>query len=309
MGQIALQARAPQPDLATIERAAQGANARDFELRNAPQRSELEALKLQDEIGGQSALAGYRKQQVAGDPNALDTLKGYPKVQKDMYEVFDGMKPEEYMFAKKKARLITRAAQYVQSIDDKTPAGKQAKIEAWNDSLKVLREEQAIDDRQYKQMIAAGPSDLIIQQALTVDDFVKQYTGKNSKVDEAEILALRKDKIRAEIEKLKTPGAGKAPASNSALVIAANRELAEWRKDNGGTPEEVAAKKAEIWQSYGLDGGKPKGKAKVKSTGHMDLDIEIPQGAIDMLMDDESLADQFDAKYGEGAAESILGGQ
>jgi len=35
----------------------------------------------------------------------------------------------------------------------------------------------------------------------------------------------------------------------------------------------------------------------------------IPQGAIDMLRGDPSLATQFDAKYGQGAAARVLGGQ
>ena len=307
MGQIALQARAPQPDLAAIERAAQGANARDYELQNAPQRSELEALKLQGDIGQESALAQYRKAQGAGDPKALDTLNAYPKVQKEMYDVFDGAAPEAFMFGRKQAKAFGRAAQYVLSFPKDSPERK----EAWDESMKVLREEQFIDDRQYKQMIASGPSDLILQQALTVDEYVKQYAGKNSKVNDAEYEALKKDKIRAEIDKLKAPGGTRTAASQNSLIVAANRELGEWEKNVGGTPEETAAKKAEIWARFGLDGGetKVKGKPKVPATGHMDLNTEIPQGAIDMLIDDESLAEQFDAKYGEGAAESILGGQ
>lgn len=257
MGQVALQVKTPQPDMAEIERAAQGANARDYELQNAPQRSELEALKLQDEIGGQSALAGYRKAQGEGDPDAMGKLDAYPKIQKEVYDAFDGMKPEEFMFAKKKATAFSRAAQYVLSIDDTTPEGKQAKMKAWNESLRVLREDEFISDDQYRQMIQSGPSDLVLQQALTVDDYVRKYGGKNSKTNDAEYEGLRRDKIKAEIEKLRTP-AGSKPKdgtdSNDRRLIEANRALTKWEEDNLPSPEDLAKKKTEIWARMGLGG-------------------------------------------------------
>ena len=318
MGQVALRAEAPQPDLAAIERAAQGARAREFELQNAPQRSALEALKLQDQMGEQSALAGYRQAQTAGDPGAIDKLNAYPQIQKQVYEAFDGMKPEEFMFARKKARAFGRAAQYVLSLQKGSPEQK----EAWDESLKVLRKEQYIDDTQYKRMVQSGPSDLVLQQALTVDDYVKNYAGRNSKVNDAEYDALKRQKIQAEIAKInaetKAGGKGGTKKSNNDLLIAANRELGEWEKNVGGTPEEMAAKKSEIWARFGLGGDEiplaRSGPGKTDKGGPTAPaepagDLAIPQGAIEMLKGDPSLAVQFDEKYGEGASESILGGQ
>ena len=315
MGQVALQARAPQPDIAAIERAAQGARARDFELQNAPQRSALEALKLQDEIGGQSALAGYRKAKLAGEPDALDKLGAYPKIQKDMYDAFDGMEPEEFIYAKKKSRAFGRAAQYVLSLQKGSPEQKQA----WDEALQVLREEGFIDDRQYKGLVQSGPSDLILQQALTVDDYLKEYAGRNSKTNDLEYERLKREKIQAEIDKLKTGGTGTglggdATRRNSRL-IAANRELAEWAKDNVADAKQIAEKKAEIWSRYDLDPGKAapgmteSGDGKGDNEVPSEPDAAIPQGAIDYLLEHPDLQAELDAKYGEGAAESILGGQ
>lgn len=254
MGQVALQVRSPQSDLAAIERAAQGANARDFELQNAPQRSALEAMKLQDEMGEQSALAGYRKARGAGDPDAMGKLNAYPDMQKKIHDAFDGMKPEEFMYARKKSRAFGEAAQYVLSLPKGSPQQKQA----WDEQLGKLRQDGWIDDRQHQMMIQSGPSDEILKQALTVDDYVKEYGGRNSKANDAEYETLRRDKIRAEIEKLLTPAGSKpkdGTASNDRRLIAANRELATWKSENSPEPEELAAKKAEVWERYGLDGG------------------------------------------------------
>lgn len=304
MGTVALRAEAPQIDLATIERNAQGARGREFDLQNAPARSELEGLKLKDEIGGQSALAGYRDAQAAGEPDAINKLNAYPQVQKQVYDAFDGMKPEEYMFAKKKARAFGRAAQYVLSLPKDSPKRKQA----WDESLGILQDEGFIDKNQHQRMIESGPSDLILQQALTVDDYVKQYAGKNSKTDEAELEALKRDKIRAEIDKINTPKAPSSASQNS-LVVAANKALQDWDKDVGGTAEERAAKKTEIWARYGLGADETMGsKPGLTKSGPGKTDQEIPQGAIDMLTEDPSLAGMFDEKYGEGAAEAVLGG-
>lgn len=320
MGQVALQVRTPQPDLAAITQAAQGANARDYELQNAPARSELEALKLQDEIGGQSALAGYRQAQTAGQPDAINKLNAYPQIQKQVYEAFDGMKPEEYIFAKKKAQAFGRAAQYVLSLQKGSPEQKQA----WDESLNVLQQEGFIDDTQHKRMIQSGPSDLVLQQALTVDDYVKRYAGKNSKVNDAEYEDLKRAKIRAEIEKInteiKTGGKSGTRASQNSLLIAANRELGEWEKNIGGTPEETAAKKAEIWKRFGLPSDElpltQSGAGKTDQGGPAAPEAAaapatgaIPPGAIDYLKQHPDLAAEFDAKYGEGASKSIIGGQ
>lgn len=176
--QIALQVRTPQPDLAAITNAAQRAQLNDYQLRNAPMKSELEGLQLQDQIGGEKAMAGYRDAVGRGDPNAIKQLDGQPEMQAKMYKAFDGMSPQEFMQAAKRSTAFKNAAQHVLSL----PKGSAAQEQAWNASIHVLKEAKYIDDRQFRMMQEAGPSDLIIQQALTADQWVQQYlaqTGKN----------------------------------------------------------------------------------------------------------------------------------
>ncbi|MBZ0216257.1 MAG: hypothetical protein K8F25_06890, partial [Fimbriimonadaceae bacterium] len=172
---IAMNVRTPQPDLAAITRAAQDANLNDYQLRNAPLKSELEGLQLQDEIGGQRAMQGYRGAMANDDPSALDNLKAYPKMQKEMYEAFDGMSPKEFMDAKKRSTAFVNAAKFVGTLD-----GSKDQTDRWNASAHVLKEKGFIDDKQFKMMIDSGPNDLMIQQAHTADQWLKAYGGKNA---------------------------------------------------------------------------------------------------------------------------------
>ncbi|MBZ0262977.1 MAG: hypothetical protein K8F90_20515 [Hyphomicrobiales bacterium] len=196
---IAMNIRTPQPDLAAITRAAQDANLNDYQLRNAPAKSELEGLQLQSQIGSEKAMAGYREAVGRGDPNALKQLDAQPQMQAQMYAAFDGMSPQEFMEAKKRATAFGKAAQFVGPMIDGTPEQEQR----WNASAKVLKDAGMIDEAQFRMMIDGGPSELMIQQAMTTDEWVKAYVGKNAKDDkDPEMKALEIEKIRAEIAKL-----------------------------------------------------------------------------------------------------------
>ena len=105
---IALNIRTPQPDLAAITRAAHDANLNDYQLRNAPAKSELEALQLQDEIGERTALGSYREATAAGDPQAIDKLAAYPKMQREMStQRILGLKIWVYILGSKLSTLST----------------------------------------------------------------------------------------------------------------------------------------------------------------------------------------------------------
>lgn len=201
---IALQARAPQVNLPALERSAQDANLMDYKLQNAPVESELEALKMRDEIGERNAMGGYREAVSKGDPNALDKLSSQPKMQKEMYEAFDGMSPKEFMAAKKRADRIRNAARYVGKIDP----NDLGQNERWGASAKVLLDEGVIDKGQYNLLIESGPNEFILQQAETTAEWMDHYGGKNAKDDKSpEMKQLEVDKIKAEIEKINRTGA------------------------------------------------------------------------------------------------------
>lgn len=309
---IALQSRTPMPDLAAITRAAQDANLMDYKLQNAPAQSELEGLQLQDEIGGQKALSGYRDAAGKGDPNAIDKMAAYPKMQQDLYSAFDGMDAKSFAQAQKKARAFGKAAQHVKMFPDGSPQQEQA----WGASAKVLKEAGYIDDKQFNMMIESGPSDLMIQQAMTVDQWVSQYTKKGDDKS-PEMKKLEVDKIRAEIEKINRTGADDESSalklklleaqidkinaqtesektgdkkSTAAEMAEKGRNMRAARKEIGEfatkamefatTPEEIQAaqtqiaeKRAEIMDFYGLTN---ESEATPPPTGAVDPEVTAP---------------------------------
>jgi hypothetical protein len=253
---IALEARAPQIDLAAIEQNAQQARARDFALQNAPARSQLEGLKLNNDIGAETALSKFNTASGAGDPNALDALKGQPALQKQMYDAFDGMSPQDFQQSRKKADAFGRAAQYVLSL----PKGTPQQAQAWHDALHVLHQAGYIDDSQRKQMDDAGPSDLILNQALTVGEYVKQYTGRNAYANDVaqskiDVANARVGELNAREETLRANGGAtdKASIAQKGMNLrAARREISDYVNNNAPTPEELAAKTQEVMDFYGL---------------------------------------------------------
>ncbi len=172
---IAMNVRTPMPDLAEITRSAQAANLNDYQLRNAPMKSELEGLQLQSQIGSERAMADYRGAVGRGDPNAMKQLDGQPQMQAEMFKAFDGMSPQEFMQAAKRSNAFKNAAQHVLTMP------KEKQPEAWHASIQVLKDQGFIDDRQFRMMDESGPSDLILQQALTASEWTQQYLAEKAK--------------------------------------------------------------------------------------------------------------------------------
>ncbi|MBZ0217045.1 MAG: hypothetical protein K8F25_10865 [Fimbriimonadaceae bacterium] len=229
--------------MAAITRAAQDANLNDYQLRNAPAKSELEGLQLQSQIGGEKAMAGYREAVGRGDPNALDKLSGQPGLQKQMYEAFDGMSPKEFMEAKKRADRIANAARYVGAIDPKDLGQN----ERWEASAQVLLEEGVIDKSQYNLLIESGPNEFILQQAQMTKQWVDQYGGQKKDDKSPEMKGLEVKKIRAEIDKIdRTGDDSQASRAELRLLEAQIRKLdAQTESEKTGDKKTTAAEMAE----------------------------------------------------------------
>ena len=113
---IALLSRYQPIDYAGAVADGQALYAGDVKLQNAQKRSDLEGMELDDAMGQQSALKGYRTEAAKGDSvSALEKLDAYPEMQTKIFETLDGMPVKERIKAKKKSEAYGRAARWVQS--------------------------------------------------------------------------------------------------------------------------------------------------------------------------------------------------
>lgn len=176
---IALQVNPKLYDLASIDANVQSYKDNQLDLARKAQENDLYAAKAQDELGQTNALARARfKMQKGGSlEDAAGELKGYPDLQTKLYDAFDGMTPEQFGEARKRSRAFGQAAQYVSQF----PVGSPQRGAAWNKSIDDLEAAGYIDADTAKLQRESGPNDLLIDQALTVDEYVSKYAGPKSR--------------------------------------------------------------------------------------------------------------------------------
>lgn len=186
MPNLALQLQNPKFDIAGDMRAGQAVKAGEQSLVAGEQTNQLNALNLREKTGSANALNDYRTAAKAGDKNALGKLTGYPEIQKQIFDSLKAMKPDQVETATAKANAFGTAAQYVMSFAPGSPE----RGAAWNKSIDDLLKGGHIDKTQADYWKRTGPSDLLIQQALTVKDAVIAYTKgeQEAKLTPAQLL-------------------------------------------------------------------------------------------------------------------------
>ena len=170
---IALMVRGPEFDLARAHSAAE-------QVRGARTANSLASLQLRDATDLSNAERAYRTAAQSGDPNALSNLAGYPEQQAQIFEALQSMEPDQQQGAIDRAKTFGEAARYVMSF----PEGSPERVEAWNKSIGELLADEVIDQAQADSAIASGPNNMLLQQALIVEDLVKQYQDSEGGADQ-----------------------------------------------------------------------------------------------------------------------------
>ena len=179
---IALHAKAPQVSLADVMQEVQRNRANEFKLQGMQREDQLDAITKGQQIDEANALGRYRTRQGQQDPGALEELDAYPEEQKKLYDAFDGMSPQQYMEAGKKANAFGAAARRISAFAEGSP--QQAQV--WAEEIDRLAKDGFIDPKNAEQWKAQGPNMAIVNEALTIGDWVKGYKGKNA-VEQARV--------------------------------------------------------------------------------------------------------------------------
>jgi hypothetical protein len=198
---VALQVRPPVFDEPANALRFQQYQAGEERLKNAQTDNQLGAMKLEQASDQFGAEKNFRDRSAAGDPNADEALAGQPEMQKRLYDAFDGMSPKDYKAAKVKATRFGDAARTILMFKD----GSREQTDAWNTEITKLADDKIIDSDTADKMIKNGPNPLIIEQALSVEQLAKNHIGKDTGST-----ALKDEKTRAEIAKLKADTGGNA---------------------------------------------------------------------------------------------------
>lgn len=179
MPNLALQLTQPNFDAASDLRSGQAVVAGQQDLAAGGMKNQLSALNLQEETGKQTALNDYRAAAKAGDKNAISKLAGYPEVQAQIHDALAKMKPDQALAATNKANAFGTAAMYVSSFAPGSPE----RAAAWTKAVDDLAKNGHIDKSQAEYWKKTGPSDVLIQQAMTVKDAVASYNKVQDTAD------------------------------------------------------------------------------------------------------------------------------
>lgn len=178
----ALQGRQPIIDLASIDAKAQRYRNNELDMARKSMSNNVFDAQAANDINHEQALGDYRAKKSAGqDGEAMAALDAYPEDQRKLYDAFDGMSPEDFEGARSRARAFGAAAQFVSQFPDGSPQ----RVDAWRKSIDKLLQDGHLDEDSAQKLIETGPNDLIIDQALTIDQYTQKYAGPKGEKDRA----------------------------------------------------------------------------------------------------------------------------
>lgn len=250
---IALQTKVPTFDLQQTLRGGQEVQAGELKLQAARNAAMLDDANTRAELGKTNALERYRFRREKGMGGAEKELAGFPELQKQLDDAFSGMTPDEFAAAKERAFVFGEAARKVGMFSPGTPE----RAEMWDRVIRDLYDAGFLDKETAEASIRGGPNDLIIDQALTVEEYVKKHAGPKR-------------------EKVSTGKAGKADTSDGMGEAEEGRRLRaiETRlskmRDNGAPEDEIAAEEKRLRKIYELEPTSTN-RAKDRNTTQFDL--------------------------------------
>lgn len=238
---LALQVQRPKFDYYGAVQQAQDIRGKEQSLESGEIKGALQQMELEDTTRERGALNSYRDAREAGDPKAMGKLAAYPELQAKFHQAIESMKPDERKAALDRSRSIGEAARYVASF----PEGSPERAAAWEKSVDGLVKSGYIPPEVGEQYKKGGPSDLILDQALAIDDWIQKYAGDSSGKVDASTAAIEKGV--ADFRETVTPKEGYLDEEQAAQIEA--RVEAERKR-----LEKLYAKKG---STLGGDGGSP----------------------------------------------------
>ena len=275
----ALQGRQPIIDLASIDAKAQRYRDNELDLARKSTSNNVFNAKAANDINHEQALGDYRAKKSAGqDGEAMAALDAYPEDQRKLYDAFDGMSPEDFEGARSRARAFGAAAQFVSQFPDGSPQ----RVDAWRKSIDKLLQDGHLDEDSAQKLIETGPNDLIIDQALTIDQYTQKYAGPKGEKERAkrpaaaktggkdpdvvkrehglrmekginDLLSKKRKELGLEDEDMTAPDTGKSDQGATLEDIAAQEALAAKK-------QKYRDYEAQVRKDYEPKGANPDGK-------------------------------------------------
>lgn len=271
-------------NLPALEQEAQAARQREINLSTLPGKAALVNAQNANALNEENAIGDFVAKSEAGDPNAVEELRGYPDKYKAHVQAFDAMDPEDWREAKIRGNAFAEAARRVKSL----PSGSKEQKAMWDQVLGELQAAGHIDKSQHDAMVSAGPSDDIINEALDIGEFVNTYKPKAPKP------LTELDKVR-----IQDVGIDNARADRKAEAdITRADKKTQAQIDQGDRRVKVSEQNASSLGDYRLG---------IKNRGDKKLEADIADDNADNARADKNVESQIKTREAKGGKGSLSG--